>query len=112
MSLEVENLQESIPDLRLLHRKIEKKRCLLKEYWGLFRGHLYLTSSDKEGFGKSISVLSISLGYQLKRRERRKSVVLRNRCKIFRDNDHQSVYKKIKLFNDIECQESGTSIRE
>ena len=59
-----------------------------------------------------MSVLSISLGYQLKRRERRKSVVLKNRCKIFRDNNHQSLYKKIKLYNDIECQESGTSIRE
>ena len=56
--------------------------------------------------------LSISLGYQLKRRERRKSVVLKNRCKIFRDNNHQSLYKKIKLYNDIECRESGTSIRE
>ena len=98
--------------LRLLYRKIEKKRCLLKEYWGLFRGHLYLTSSDKVVFGKSMSVLSISLGYQLKRRERRKSVVVRNRCKISRDNNHQSLYKKIKLYNDIKCRESGTSIRE
>ena len=80
MSLEVENLQESVPDLRLLYRTIEK-RCLLKEYWGLFRGHLYLTSSGKEVFGKNMSALSISLGYQLKRRERRKSVVLKNRCK-------------------------------
>ena len=61
---------------------------------------------------KSMSVLSISLVYQLKRRERRKSVVLKNRCKIFRDNNHQSLYKKIKLYNDIECRESGTSIRE
>ena len=66
MSLEVENLQESVPDLRLLYRKNRKKRCLLKEYWGLFQGHLYLTSSDKVVFGKSMSVLSISLGYQLK----------------------------------------------
>ena len=86
----------------------------LKEYWGLFRGHLhvYLTSSDKVVFGKSMSVLSISLGYQLKRRERRKSVVLKNRCKMVRDNNHQSLYKKIKLYNDIECRESGTSIHE
>ena len=112
VSLEVENLQESVPDLRLLYRKNRKKRCLLKEYWGLFRGHLYLTSSDKVVFGKSMSVLSISLGYQLKRRERRKSVVLKNRCEIFRDNNHQSLNKKIKLYNDIECRDSGTSIRE
>ena len=52
------------------------------------------------------------LGYQLKRRERRKSVVLKSRCKMFRDNNHQSLYKKIKPYNDIECQESGTSICE
>ena len=59
-----------------------------------------------------MSVSSISLGYYLKRRERRKSVVLKNRCKIFRDNNHQSLYTKIKLYNDIECRESETSIRE
>ena len=59
-----------------------------------------------------MSVFSISLGYQLKRRERRKSDVLKNRCKMFRDNNHQSLYKKIKLSSDIECRESGTSIRE
>ena len=90
MSLEVENLQESVPDLRLLYRKTEKK-MLIKRVLGLFRG--LLTSSDKVVFGKSMSVLSISLGYQLKRRERRKSVVLKNRC--FRDNNHQSLYKNI-----------------
>ena len=84
--------------LTIALQKNRQIRCLLKEYWGLFQGHLYLTSSDKVVFGKSMSVLSISLGYQLKRRERRKSVVLKNRCKIFRDNNHQSLYKKIKLF--------------
>ena len=42
-----------------------------------------------------MSVLSISLGYQLKKRERRKSVVLKNRCKMFRDYNHQSLYKKL-----------------
>ena len=78
----------------------------------MFQGHLYVTSSDKAVFGKSMSVLSISLGYQLERRERRKSVVLKNRCKMFRDNNHQSLYKKIKLYNDIKCREFGTSIRE
>ena len=38
-----------------------------------------LISSDKVVFEKSTSVLSILLGYQLKGRERRKSVVLKNR---------------------------------
>ena len=97
--------------LKIALQKNRKIRCLLKEYWGLFQGHLYLTSSGKVVFEKSMtSVLSISLGYQLKRRKRRKSVVLKNRCKMIRDNNHQSLYTKIKLYNDIECRESGTSI--
>ena len=45
-----------------------------------------------------MSVLSISLGYQQKRGERRKRVFLKNHCKIYRDNNHQSLYKKIKLY--------------
>ena len=66
--------------LKIASQKNRKIRCLLKEYWGLFQGHLYLTSSGKVVFEKSMtSVLSISLGYQLKRRKRRKSVVLKNR---------------------------------
>ena len=96
--------------LKIASQKNRKIRCLLKEYWGLFQGHLYLTSSDKVVFGKSMSVLSVSLRYQLKRRG--KSVVLKNRRKMFRDNNHQSLYKKMKLYNDIECRESRTSIRE
>ena len=98
--------------LEIALQKNRKIRCLLQECWGLFQGHLYLTSSDKVVFEKSMSVLSISLGYQLKRRERRKSAVIKNRCKIFRDSNHQSLYKMIQLYNDIECWESGTSIRE
>ena len=54
-----------------------------------------------------MSVSSISLRYQLKRRERRKSVVLKNRCKMFRDNNHQSLYKKMKLYNDINAGSPG-----
>ena len=49
------------------------------EYWGLFQGHLYFTSSDKVVFEKSMSVLTILLGYQLKRRKRRKRGVLGNK---------------------------------
>ena len=86
--------------------RLRKIRCLLKEYWGLFQGHLYLTSSDKVVFEKSMSVLSILLEYELKRRERRKSVVLKNHCKIFRDNNHQSSYKK---FNSIMTLNAGNS---
>ena len=70
------------------------------EYWGLFQSRLHLTSSDKVVFEKSMSVLSILLGYRLKRKKRRKRVVLENRCEIFRDNSHQSL-NNIKLYNDI-----------
>ena len=41
------------------------------------------------------------LGYQLKRRKRRKRVDLKNR-ETFRDNSHQSLYKNTKLYNDID----------
>ena len=72
------------------------------EYWGLFQGRLYFTSSEKLVFVKHMSVSSILLGYRLKRRKRRKRVVLKNRCEIFRDNNHQSVNKNIKLCDDID----------
>ena len=65
------------------------------EYWGLFQGHLYFTSSDKVVFEKGMSVLSILSGDQLKRRKRRKRAVLRNRCEIFRNKNHHSLYKNI-----------------
>ena len=59
-----------------------------------------------ETFKKSMSVLSSSLGYQLKRRERRRSVVLFC-CEIFSDNNHHSLYKKIKLYNDMNAGNPG-----
>ena len=49
-----------------------------------------------------MSVLSSFLGYQLKRRKRRKSVVLKNRCELFSDNNHQILHKNIKFYNDID----------
>ena len=42
------------------------------------------------------------MGNQLKRRKRRKIIDLKNRCEIFRDNNHQSLYKNTKLYNDID----------
>ena len=43
------------------------------------------------------------MGYPLKRTKRRKiDFVLKNCCEISRDNNHQSLYKSIKLYNDIE----------
>ena len=43
--------------LKIALQKNIKKDAYLKEYWVLFQGHLYLTSSDKLVFGKSMSVL-------------------------------------------------------
>ena len=54
----------------------------------MFQGRLYFKSLDKVVFKKSISVLSSSLRYQLKKRKRMKRVVLKNRCEIFGDNNH------------------------
>jgi len=89
--------------LKIAIQKNRKIRCLFDRVLGLFRGRLYFTSSDKVVFEKSMSVLlSISLGYQLKRRKRRKRVVLKNHCEIFSDNNHQRLYKNIKLYNAIE----------
>ena len=98
--------------LKIALQKNRKIRCFLKEYWGLFQDHLCFTSSGKVLFEKSMSVLSMSLGYQLKRGERRKRVVLKNHCKISRDNNHQSLYKKIKLYNDIECNPGPVYVNE
>ena len=58
-----------------------------------------------------MSVLSILFGYQLKRRKRRKRVVLNNR-EIFRDNNHQSSYKNIKLCNDIDWSSEPVHVNE
>ena len=33
---DVENLQESAPDLRIAIQKVERQEAYLKEYWGLF----------------------------------------------------------------------------
>ena len=73
------------------------------EYWGLFQGCPYLTILDKVEFEKSMSSkIKYLLGYQLKRRKSRKRVNLKNRCEIFRDNNHQSLYMNTKLYNDID----------
>ena len=65
-------------------------------------------------FKKSMTaVLSISLGYLLKRRKRRKiDFVLKNCCEISRDNNHQSLYKSIKLYNDIELNPGPVYVNE
>ena len=52
--------------------------------------------------------LSILLRYQLKRRKRRKRVVLKNRY----DSNHQSLYKNIKLYNDIDWNPGPEYVNE
>ena len=89
--------------LRLLYRKIERE-MLIKRVLGAVPGSSILNKFRQSSIRKEHVCLSISLRYQLKRRKRRKSVVLKNRCKILRDNNHQSLYKKLKLYNDIQCQ--------
>ena len=59
-----------------------------------------------------MSVLSILFGYRLKRRKTRKRVVLKNRCEIFRDNNHQSLHKDIILYNDIDWSQGPVHVNE
>ena len=59
-----------------------------------------------------MSVLGILLGYRLKRRKRRKRGVLKNPCEIFRDNNHLSLYKNMKLYNDIDWNPRPVYVNE
>ena len=44
--------------------------------------------------------------------KRRKRVVLKNCCEVFRDKNHQSLYKNIKLYNDIESNPGPVYVNE
>ena len=70
-------------------------------------------------------VSSISLEYQVKRKKRRrkkkahsmlnkrrKRVVSKSCCEVFTDKNHQSLYKNIKLFNDIESNPGPACMNE
>jgi len=99
--------------LKIAIQKNRKIRCLFDRVLRLFQGRLYFTSSDKVVFEKSMSILvSISSGYQLKRRKRRKRVVLKNRCEIFRDNNHQRLHKNIKIYNATEWNPGPVYVNE
>ena len=112
VSVEVENLQESaVPDLRLLYRKIERK-MLIKRVLGAVPGSSILNKFRQSSIRKEHVCFKYFIEISAKMERKRKSVVLKNRRKMFRDNNHQSLYKKMKLYNDIECRESGTSIHE
>ena len=44
--------------------------------------------------------------------KRRKRVVLKNRCEVFRDKNHQSLYQDIKVYNDIESNPGPVYVNE
>ena len=44
--------------------------------------------------------------------KRRKRVVFKNCCEVFTDKNHQSLYKNIKLFNDIESNPGPVYVNE
>ena len=70
--------------LKIATQKKRKIRCLifnsLDRVLGLLHGRLYFASSDK-----------VVLGYQPYKNEKKKERVMKNRCEIFRDNNHQSL---------------------
>ena len=51
--------------------------------------------------------------FGIKGEKRRKiDFVLKNCCEISRDNNHQSLYKSIKLYNDIELNPGPVYVNE
>ena len=44
--------------------------------------------------------------------KRRKRVVLKNCCEVFRDKSHQSLYQNIKVYNDIESNPGPVYVNE
>ena len=85
---------------------------LIKTVLGAVPGSSILYKFRQSTIRKEHVRFKYFVGNQLKRRERRKSVVLKNRCKISRDNNHQSLYKKIKLYNDIEWNPGPVYVNE
>ena len=85
---------------------------LIKRVLGAVPGSSILNKFRQSSMRKEHVCFKYFVEISAKKEKKRKSVVLKNRCKMFRDNNHQSLYKKMKLYNDIECRESGTSICE
>ena len=86
----------------------------MKEYWELFQGRLYITRSDKVVFKKSMTVcFKYVFGISNKEvKKKENTLVLKNYCEISRDNNHQSLYKSIKLYNDIELSPGPVYVNE
>ena len=70
MSLEVENLQESVPDLRLLYRTIEKK-MLIKRVLGAVPGSSILNKFRQSSIQKEHVCFKYFVGISAKK-ERKK----------------------------------------
>ena len=71
MSIEVENLQESVPDLRLLYRKIEKKKMLIKRVLGAIPGSSILNKFRLSSIRKEHVCFKYFVGISAKK-ERKK----------------------------------------
>ena len=71
MSLEVENLQESVPDLRLLYRKIEEKKMLIKRVLGAVPGSSVLNKFRQSSIRKEHVCFKYFVGRSAKK-ERKK----------------------------------------
>ena len=80
-------------------QKNRKIGCLFRRALGAVPRLSILYKFKQSSIQKEHGRLSISLGNQLKRGKRRKRVVLKNRCEIFRDNNHQSLHKNIKMIS-------------
>ena len=85
---------------------------LIKRVLGAVPGSSILNKFRQSSIRKEHVRFKYFVEISAKKERKRKSVVLKNRCKMFRDNNLQSLYKKMKLYNDIDCRESGTSVRE
>ena len=56
---------------------------------------------DKVEFEKSMSV-EVFVGISANKEKKKEKSYLKNRCETFRDNNHQSLCKNTKLYNDID----------
>ena len=85
---------------------------LIKRVLGAVPGSSILHKFRQSTIRKEHVPFKYFVGISAKRGERRKRVVLKKRCKISRGNNHQSLYKKIKLYNDIEWNPGPVYVNE
>ena len=84
---------------------------LIKRVLGAVPGSSILNKFRQRSIRKEHVCFKYFVGISAKK-ERKKEKCCSEESLQKRDNNHQSLYKKIKLYNEIECRESGTNIRE